>query len=245
MNDADFYTKLSKFVDILTKQDWTPDGNNDKQGYGFVSHKKMKRNVAKAISDSGLIWDISFENVTIGEPIGTMKQHYTVKAVAHIRDICNPDRCMTYQAYGEAADSGDKALAKAQTSGFKAIINNNFFIADIDAEGEEIIENNDTIKAQSESGYEAHQQIVRERVARKMNEPIEGNKPTPSVIEVGITDSQRKVIDKIISKARTMGETELLPFGSLIQIEGDLTKVKSSEDAMMFIQTYTGVLRCP
>ena len=244
MSQADFFKKLSKFQEILSTQDWSPDGRNEKQGYAFVSHKKMKRNVSKALLDAGLVWQISFGDVVIGEPIGTMKQHFTVKATARISDMADPTAFCEYHAFGEAADSGDKALSKAQTSGFKAIINNNFFIADIEADAEEIIENNDSIKAAAESGYEARQQIIREKVIRQSaTETPAATQPSNNMGNV--SDIQRKVLEKIVSKARIMSESDLLPFGSIDQIEEDYYNIKSADDAQTFITTYTGVLRCP
>ena len=244
MNQADFYTKLSKFQEILSSQDWTPDGLNDKQGYAFVSHKKIKRNVSKAILEAGLTWQISYSGLTIGDPIGTMKQHYVIEATARITNNANPSEFVEYHAYGEAADSGDKALSKAQTSGFKAIINNNFFIADIEAEGEEIIENNDAIKSEARSGYEAQQQIIRERVIKQFPD-TPATTPAAHTQEGTMSESQKKVMDKILSKAKTMSETDLMPFGDIIQIESDYADVKTADDALKFITAYTGVLRCP
>lgn len=245
MSQADFFKKLSKFQETLSSQDWSPDGRNEKQGYAFVSHKKMKRNVSKALLDAGLVWQISFGDVVIGEPIGTMKQHFTVKATARISDMDDPNAFCEYHAFGEAADSGDKALSKAQTSGFKAIINNNFFIADIEADAEEIIENNDSIKAATESGYEARQQIIREKVIRQSaTETPAATQPSNNNMG-NVSDIQRKVLEKIVSKARVMSESDLLPFGSIDQIEEDYYNIKSADDAQTFITTYTGVLRCP
>ena len=244
MSKTEFYTKLSKFVEILSKQDWTPDGYTDKQDYSFISHKKMKNNVSKAITEAKLVWNISYSDYQVCEPIGAMKQHYLLKAIATIRDCEDPDAYETYQAFGEAADSGDKAMAKAQTSGFKAIINNNFFISDLDVEGENVVESNDAIKAQSATSFQANKEIVKEKVIKKYFDPAEHIEPKRS-IEGNITDTQRNVLDKIINKARIMSETELMRFGNIAQMESEYAAVKTADDAMKFITAYTGVLRCP
>lgn len=237
--------KLSKFQEIISKQDWSPDGHNDKQDYDFVSHRKMKKNVGAAAIEAGLVWKITYDGLTIQEPIGMMKQHYIIMATGSLTDRDQPEFSIEYKAFGEAADSGDKALSKAQTSGFKAIINNNFFIADIEADAEEIIENNDSIKAAAESGYEARQQIIREKVIRQSaTETPAATQPNNNNMG-NVSDIQRKVLEKIISKARIMSESDLLPFGSIDQIEEDYYNIKSADDAQTFITTYTGVLRCP
>ena len=224
------HQKVGRFVQVLTSQDWTPDGYNKLQDYYFVSHKKMKKNVSKAAGETGLVWSIDYDDLTVRDPIGAMKQHYTVKATARLTDADDGSQYVEYHGYGEAGDSGDKALAKAQTSGFKAIINNNFFVADIDNETESIIENQDSIKAEAKSGYEANQNIVRERVTRKMDS--------------GITPTQRGVMDKILNRAKVLSDTDLMQFGSLFQIENDYQNAKSPDDAQAFISAYTGVLRC-
>lgn len=243
MTQADFYMKLSKFQEIISKQDWSPDGHNDKQDYDFVSHRKMKKNVGAAAIEAGLVWKITYDGLTIQEPIGMMKQHYIIVATGSLTDRDQPEFSIEYKAFGEAADSGDKALSKAQTSGFKAILNNNFFIADIDADGEETIANEDDIKAKSTSGYAAQQQIVKERVLKQLSDEV----PKVPKVQTGgnISESQRKVMEKIIAKARIMSETELMAFGSKDQIEIDYSEVKDADQALKFISAYTGVLRCP
>lgn len=225
------HQKVGRFVQVLTAQDWTPDGYNKTQDYYFVSHKKMKKNVSKAATETGLVWSIDYDDLTVRDPIGSMKQHYTVRATARLTDADDGSQYVEYHGYGEAGDSGDKALAKAQTSGFKAIINNNFFVADIDNETESIIENQDSIKAEAKSGYEANQNIVRERVTRKMDSS-------------SITPTQRGVMDKILNRAKVLSDADLMQFGSLIQIENDYHNAKSPDDAQAFISAYTGVLRC-
>ena len=242
--------RISKFVEILSQEDWAPDGHNDKQGYWFISHKKIKRNVSKASLDAGLVWKIDYDSLTPCEAVGMMKQHYIIRAVGRLSDVNDANSCETYIAYGEAADSGDKAISKAQTSAFKAIINNNFFIADVDADAEEIISNNDSIKADARTGYEARQEIFKDKVIREASlfspDPVDsagGTAPSGSA-EGAVSSTQRTVMDKIMNKAKTLPETELLPFGNIIQIESDFLSVKTADDAQKFISAYTGVLRC-
>ena len=70
--------------------------------------------------------------------------------------------------------------------------------------------------------------------------------PVPKVQTGGnISESQRKVMEKIIAKVKVMSETELMAFGSKEQIEIDYSEVKDADQALKFISAYTGVLRCP
>jgi hypothetical protein len=131
---ANLLKKISDFRLGLNKQDWQDDKvytnqNNPNQGYTYLSEKKLKDNIKAPLLEAGLEWRIVFDDVQVLEPVGSMRCHYSVRATMKLIDIdtgCSQD----YVAYGEAADSGDKGLRKAETSALKAIMDNNFHISD-------------------------------------------------------------------------------------------------------------------
>lgn len=243
MSKKEFFGKLSAFRKLLNEQDWTPDGTNTNQGYMYLTNKKIKANFSKCLVQAGLEWRITFPSWRAGEPIGSMKNHYYVDTEAVIYDIEDPDCSVEYFAVGEAADSGDKAYKKACTAGLVTILSNNFLFSELDSEGEEIQETNDSIKAQSKSGFEAKQSIVKEKVVRQSS-PTPAPVPAP-VLAGNVSATQRTVLEKIIGKARIMSDSDLAPFGPKEQIESDYAEVKSADDAMNFITAYQGILRCP
>ena len=241
MTEGQLFKKVSVFRRILNEQDWSLDGFNEKQNYRFLSNKKMKYNVTRALVQSGLEWTITFSDWKKMDEIGMMKQHYIVTATATLHDT-ESDEYYEIQGYGEGADSGDKAMSKAKTNAYKSIISNNFMVADIDEEGEEVTETNDSIKVEARSGFEAKQEITKAKVVRE-----NASKKEPShlpLTEGSISSTQEKLIEKIMAKASVLSSAELEKFGSLEQIESDRDSVKTAEDALKFIQAYQGVLRC-
>lgn len=253
MSKESFYVKLSKFRGILNSQDWSLDGYNEKQNYHFLSHRKMKSNVSKALVEAGLEWKVDFSDWSKEQEIGMMKQHYIIKAVAVITDVDNPDDYVEMVAFGEASDSGDKGMTKAQTSAFKALIANNLMVSEMDEEGEEVESTNDAIRSEAKSHYEAKQEIIKSKVIRESakgtgdeKKPTTTAKNHPAVVsaEGSISDTQKKVMDKIITKAEVMSDVELEKFGSREQIVSDFESVKTAEDALKFITAYQGVIRC-
>ena len=239
-NEVGFFQKMSNLRTILNEQDWTMDGWNDKQGYPFLSHQKMKSNVSKAMVQAGLEWTLDYTEWSKEPEIGMMKQHYIVKAHATIYDTSS-DKFVTIDAFGEGADSGDKAMSKAQTNAFKSIISNNFMVAEIGADGEGVEASNDTIKTDARSGYEAKQEIAKAKTIRQ-NATSE---PTPVVnAEGAVSETQKKVLSKILDKVKILDEGVLQQFGSRDQIETDYYSVKTAEDALRFITAYQGVLKC-
>lgn len=239
MTEKEFFGKLSKFRKILNEQDWTPDGWNKTNGYAYITNRKIKANVSNALVAAGLEWRITFPSWEQGDPIGAMKQHYYVDVEATIFDIADPSQTMEYHAVGEGADSGDKAYKKACTAGLVTILSNNFMLSELPTEGEDAQTSNDDIKAKAETVFQANQEIKKAKVVNE-SQKVE---PHP-VQEGGITESQRKVMERIIAKAKILSEANLVKFGSIETIESDYSAVKTASDAQIFITTYTEVLRC-
>ena len=179
------------------------------------------------------------------DPIGMMKQHSVIEATGTFFDV-ESGESLVFKAFGEAADSGDKAIGKAQTNAYKSLIAQTFQISELNEDGESIISSNDSIKTDAKSSFEAKAEIVKDKVIRQNAVPDPVEKPAkegPSK-RTDISATQQKILEKIISKARILDEGALVPFGGLDNIESDYMGVKTSEDALNFITAYKGVLEC-
>lgn len=134
-------TKISEFRQELRACDWTPDKAfqlNGQTKYRYVSAEKVKRNVNQILPKHGLEMKVDYDDLQGRAGIGMMSQHWTVRATMTITDI-DTGAIERYTAYGEAGDSGDKAIGKTLTHGFKQLVFQNFLVADnADPEGEDV-----------------------------------------------------------------------------------------------------------
>lgn len=135
--------KIHAFRADLLKQDWKDDGAcimGNRIAYKYVSADKIKQNVNPLLVKHGLEWDIEFGGLEKADPVGGFTQHWVLMGTMVLIDIDTGAK-KGYHAYGEAGDSGDKGINKAQTDAFKQIIFDNFLIADHeDADGEDASE---------------------------------------------------------------------------------------------------------
>lgn len=143
-NELTFEEKLLSLRAELMKQDWEDDGvfsipSRPSGGYTYLTASKVKRQFNPCLVKTGLDMQVVFSELTKHEPIGSMTQHWTVKCTMTIFDrigtgglagLVAGDRSVSYEAYGEAGDSGDKGVNKAQTDAIKQIVFNEFLIAD-------------------------------------------------------------------------------------------------------------------
>ena len=132
---ARLFNKISAFRAEINAADWSPDKSNVMQNYRYVSEAKFKAIISPALVHNGLECKIEYGGLNKHDPIGKMSQHYTVLAEMRLIDI-DTGEYMTYQTYGEAADSGDKGLAKALTSAYKSLFANNFMVSAYEAEND-------------------------------------------------------------------------------------------------------------
>lgn len=235
-----FEGRLANLRKTINSMDWSPDGVNLSQNYKFLSNQKMKANVSKALADVGLEWRVEFTDLTQLPPIGErMGQHYMIKAVAHISDTTSDDY-VVWTAYGEAADMGDKGIAKAQTSAFKCLIANNLMVSEYDAETESEIVSKDDMKGAGMSGFEANKEFAKAKVLN--NNPAATDRPPVQSSQRTVTATQSQAMDKIITKVRTLDPTTLTLFGVLDDIENEYHSVQTPEQAAQFIGRYKGAL---
>ena len=124
-------SKVNAFREELLGLDWSDDKmySGGGKSYGYVSADKVKAQFGPLVAKHGLEMSFNFDDLQFREPMGMMSQHWTVKASMTLVDI-DTGEGITYTAYGEAGDSGDKGVNKAQTDALKQVIFHSFMIAD-------------------------------------------------------------------------------------------------------------------
>ena len=125
------YEKINALRGDVIKLDWAKDGyaSFGKTSYKYLPTDKIKANLAPYFHKRGLELQIRFYGLQFLPAVGNMTQHVVLQMDATIIDI-ESGESMTDTVYGEAADSGDKAIGKAQTYAVKAWASNKFLIAD-------------------------------------------------------------------------------------------------------------------
>ena len=126
------FRKLSELrKDILTK-DWVDDKYymiNNKPQYGYLSADKVKRTLAPLFCKHGVEMRVKFSELEYRPAIGNMSQHWTIRLDVTLIDT-ETGESDTSTVYGEAGDSGDKGVNKAQTCALKQWVFSEFLIAD-------------------------------------------------------------------------------------------------------------------
>lgn len=233
-----FGDRLLLFREEISKQDWSPDGTNVGQSYNYLSNVKMKANVLRALVKAGLDWKIDYSDLKEMPSIGDrMTQHYIVKATATIFNPKDLSQFIQWTAYGEAADTSDKAISKMQTNAFKNLIANNLMVAELSVEGEDLVESVQSAKDEGKSVYNVKKEVAKETVLK-----THAAEPVKTPAKNGPTTVQQTIIEKIIAKVRTLDELTLAPFGTLDDIEQRYHTIATVDDASAFISDYKGVV---
>lgn len=133
-NRARLLRKVSEFRKLLNASDLDDDAvfsnpRNPNQGYTYLSERKLKNAVKVLPPKVGLEAVLTFSDLTERGSIGGMTCHFTVTGTLTFLDI-DTGEYISYVAFGEAGDAGDKAVRKAQTSALKSIFDNSFFVSD-------------------------------------------------------------------------------------------------------------------
>lgn len=127
----------------LRKETLTQDWEDDKcyfvgsvLKFKYLSADKMKRNLAPLFAKYGLEVRTRYHDLQNWPAIGQMSQHWTIQLDVTLVDVATGET-ETSTVYGEAADSGDKGINKAQTDALKQWAFNTLFITDdiLDSEG--------------------------------------------------------------------------------------------------------------
>ncbi len=128
--DPNIMKKLNQLRAKVAVMDWTPDKVMTLQGRStpYVSIMKIKGNFAPALAEVGLEMDLFFDELTKLPAIGNMTQHWLITLYGRFIDIETGASHMT-RVFGEAADTGDKAVKKAQTCALSVWLGNYWLIS--------------------------------------------------------------------------------------------------------------------
>ncbi len=124
--------KLNKAREDIQKCDWMKDkflSYGGKSGYRYISVDKMKANVAPILQKHGLEWSVDFSAPDKAEPLQSLPQHWLIRLDVELIDI-DTGYSICDVVYGEAGDSLDKGVTKAESYALKTWLAMKFMIAD-------------------------------------------------------------------------------------------------------------------
>lgn len=120
-----------KLSEAMAAIDWMPKtGRNTQQNYAFVSVENIKDKVRTELARRGVMIYVSTKSLDRSEFVTkslTTMHHIFVQGEVTFADA-DSGEMFTVEAAGEAMDSGDKALNKAQTAMVKYALINTFLI---------------------------------------------------------------------------------------------------------------------
>lgn len=252
-----FLKKMNAFRKDLFECDWTPDKwfmINDKPKYPYISEAKYKQNFIPLIIKHGLDIKMEFSDLQGRAAIGLMSQHWTVKCRMTISDM-DTGESESYEVYGEAADSGDKAIGKAQTHAFKQIIAQSFGITGSQDPDDTSLDNVIPVKSKSipraEETGAALERVIQSGIkpdvpVPKPSQPAPApstktENPVPahgSVVSFPPSPMQNKAMNKIVADVEAKVKA-----GEMTQEEADLVykrvrTIETSDDAREFLEDY-------
>ena len=241
--DKQFFDKLAKFRALLNAMDWSPDGINTHQNYRFLSESKMKGQIGPALVEAGLEWRATYSDVKMLDAVGSMRTHILLTLTVELFDDTGSE---TYVAYGTAADSGDKAMSKAQTNALKNVIANNWLVSSFDAETEGELESKSSSKTfiPQERSEEIKVQLAKKQAERKaqIEAKLDAAVPaTPAPAPAEMTAVQRTAVDKLYNRLKTLDSTDIEQYGGMVAIENEYHATKTSKQAAEYINKYRGI----
>ncbi len=126
--------KLNQVRADIAKLDWTPDrlmkiGPDKNKWYPYLSIDKIKGQMGSAFARQRLEVFFQFTDLEFRPAIGNMSQHVTLTMCVTAADI-DTGSTVEYVVFGEAGDSGDKAIAKAQTYAMKTWLTSAFMLSE-------------------------------------------------------------------------------------------------------------------
>ena len=129
--NASLLTKISELRAEVLSKDWTDDKMMRGGGmqYPYLSTDKILRTVSPLLSNHGIEMTLEYVNPTMTRDFGNMSAHSTVELIVTLWDIETGEHLQNH-VFGEAADTLDKGLAKAQTYALKKWITSFFMISD-------------------------------------------------------------------------------------------------------------------
>ncbi len=126
--------KLNMIRSMTLTMDWMPDkvmkiGMDKTKWYPYLSIDKIKSNLGPAFAKAGLEIVPSYEDIQFKGAIGNMTQHVVLTMVVDVVDV-ETGAFVTYRTPGEAGDTGDKVLSKAQTYALKSWLSTIFLLGE-------------------------------------------------------------------------------------------------------------------
>jgi len=126
--------KLKEVRADVTTLDWTPDrvmkiGTDKNKWYPYLSIDKMKGQMGTMFARHGLEIQPRFTDLEFRPAIGNMSQHVTLTLCMTVWDV-DTGASMEYIVFGEAGDSGDKAISKAQGYALKSWLSTTFLLSE-------------------------------------------------------------------------------------------------------------------
>ena len=238
--DKQFFDKLAKFRALLNAMDWSPDGINTHQNYRFLSESKMKGQIGPALVEAGLEWRATYSDVKMLDAVGSMRTHILLTLTVELFDDTGSE---TYVAYGTAADSGDKAMSKAQTNALKNVIANNWLVSSFDAETEGELESKSSSKTfiPQERSEEIKAQLAKKQAERKVQIEAKLDAATSTPAPAEMTAVQRTAVDKLYNRLKTLDSTDIEQYGGMVAIENEYHATKTSKQAAEYINKYRGI----
>lgn len=263
-NEQNLWAKLSALRKECTAMDWKKDGfvAFGKSNFNYLSTDKIKANLSPLLAKHGLELNIVFREPTKLDAVGAMSQHWLVTLDATIIDG-ETGASVTDTVFGEAADSGDKALGKAQTYAIKAWASQKFLIADgMDPDAAESGGSSFRPKSPSET-EEVRSKVLEQGV--KPPAPVPAPKaPTPAPVpapapkapeapkapvsevqpmdgqpaQFKVSAAQQKAIKKVTDaweEAAKAGKVDVEEYNKMLSA---VTDIASTQDAMNFVNDY-------
>ena len=127
-----FLKKLNAAREDVQKCDWLKDkflSYGGKNGYRYISVDKMKANLAPVLQRHGLEWGVEFHDLEKADSLQSLSQHWIVRLTVSLIDI-DTGYSTEDVVIGEAGDSLDKGVTKAETYALKTWLATKFMIAD-------------------------------------------------------------------------------------------------------------------
>lgn len=181
----------------------------------------------------------TYSDVKMLDAVGSMRTHILLTLTVELFDETGSE---TYVAYGTAADSGDKAMSKAQTNALKNVIANNWLVSSFDAETEGELESKSSSKTfiPQERSEEIKAQLAKKQAERKAQIEAKLDAATPST-PAEMTAVQRTAVDKLYNRLKTLDSTDIEQYGGMIAIENEYLATKTSKQAAEYINKYRGI----
>ena len=236
MSESNVYKKMNAFRKALLKQDWTPDkfmSLSNNRGFSYVSAEKLKLNIGPLLAEHDLELSLNFHDLEMRPAVGQMSQHWTVCCDATFSDI-ETGESHTMTVFGEAGDSGDKGVGKAQTHAIKQVFFQGFLVAD---DGDPAEDTESTIPATSKASYvppsEDTKKVQKEQVMANsvLTEVPKG--------DGGPTAVQRRALERITRKLQADVESGAITPEQAEKIGSELNAIKTSAEAKAFIEAHS------